>query len=119
MSCFWDGLRSKLKITHVDNVTFVKHLQSQNTSTHTGKVLWNKIKLTKQCRLEHYHHIKHYDLAQINHGYLCSSCDAFLVLICALFQTNIHHNFNGNVMTYELPSATSTIYCQSNSNHFY
>lgn len=119
MSCFWDGLRSKLQILAITNTDFVKHLKEQNSFVYTNQVKWQGATLTRKCRIENYYHIKHYDTRTINNGYLCSVCDPFLILICALFQTNIIHNFNGVCVRYTTDTSKNTIHCKSDANHFF
>ena len=118
MTCFWDGLRLKLNITHVDNRTFIRHLQQNNSYQHLKHVKWNNTLLSVKARQENYHHIKNFDIGTITRGYDCSSCDPFLILICALFRKTIYHTYNGHLITYSINSKDPIIYCNSNTSHF-
>jgi hypothetical protein len=46
--------------------------------------------------------VKQFNSNSIYHGYLCSSHDPFLSLICVLFGVNIHHNFCGTWIKMEV-----------------
>ena len=39
------------------------------------------------------------NVKSIRNGYLCSTCDPFLCLVCQLFKLNICHNYNGYIHT--------------------
>ena len=51
----------------------------------TSDVLWNGQSLRQQEMEENLKHIKEYNIQTICRGYLCSSCDPFLLLICQIY----------------------------------
>ena len=97
MTCFWDALRSKLKLD-MDNHAFITHLKSNNNKN--NNILWNDTKLTDKQIEENFEHVKDFDINSISNGYDCSICDPFLILVCNLYNANINHNYNGHVMKY-------------------
>ena len=97
MTCFWDGIRSKLNI-NTNNSDFISDLKNKNNKRH--EIKWNNIEFTKKQLEENYQHIKDFDEKNISNGYDCSVCDPFLILICDLFNISIIHNFNGFIINY-------------------
>ena len=101
MTCFWDGLLQSLQDTDFtdfskktqkisknskkpkNNLELITFLQQHNTKA--NNVLWNNNKLSeKSPKLieEQYQAVKDFDKSKISQGYLCSSCDFFLLLVC-------------------------------------
>ena len=108
MSCFWDTLLSRIKkddiqtILSLHNPTpkdFANTLKNKNILT--DNVLWMGEEITQQMKEENIEHIKEYDSSTIRSGYLCSTCDPFLLLITELFQIKIIHHYNKVVINYQ------------------
>lgn len=116
MTCFWDGIRSKLNINS-NNSDFISDLKYKNNKRH--EIKWNNIEFTKKQLEENYQHIKDFDEKNISNGYDCSVCDPFLILICDLYNISINHNFNGFIMNYQNKNASKTVNFFSNSGHFW
>ena len=133
MSCFWDTLIKKintndiktiLKITNIDPKTFSNALKNENIKT--NNVLWKggdvseKQSLSEKQKTENFDHIKEYDINTIKNGYLCSTFDPFLILICELFNIDIHHKYNGHMIIYEYKDESKyQIYIENNSGHMW
>ena len=125
MTCFWDGILHHLKkkdfqrvfeIDKPNNKNFVQLLKSNLTKTKNIK--WNNQTLTDKQLEENYEHIKNFKVNSISKGYLCSTCDPFLLLVCKLFQVNINHNYCRNMMRYQIENPVRTLNFKSNSGHF-
>ena len=128
MTCFWEGLFKSLKQEDFDlfNIqkkdlnlkSFILFLKQKNIKT--NNVLWNQKPLKKKELQENYQAVKDLDEKKINHGYLCSSCDPFLLLISELFMINIVYNFNGTPFEYRnLKKCRKKINYKSSKTHFY
>jgi hypothetical protein len=122
MSCFWDSLVQKLgkedmQQNNIQNPQQLVDYLKKNNST-TDNVLWNNERLSQKQKLENKEHIINYDKNTISQGYLCSTCDPFLLLLCELFQITIQNNFNGNQMTYTHQTTNNyEIHISNNSSH--
>ena len=125
MTCFWDGIlhnltkedfRKTFDVKKPSNVNLVKMLQENNRKT--KNILWNGEKLTQQQLEENYQHIKDFNVKSISAGYLCSTCDPFLLLICELFKVNINHNYCGYKMKYRINNSIKTLNFKSDRGHF-
>ena len=105
MSCFWDSLLQKINKGDLQNKNInnpqdlAEYLQKNNTIT--DNVLWNEESLSTKQMEENKEHITDYDKATMSQGYLCSTCDPFLLLICELFDITIKNNYNGTQITYK------------------
>ena len=73
---------------------------------------------TQQQLEENYQHIKDFNVKSISAGYLCSTCDPFLLLICELFKVNINHNYCGYKMKYRINNAVKTLNFKSDRGNF-
>ncbi len=117
MSCFWQGLVSKvpaLKGMPVSDVC--KHLQSVNELV--DEVSWNGIYLTEKQQQENFLWIKAYDAAQYDQGHWTSACDPFLALSCQIFCINIDHVYDGTTLVFRHPRATNKVTFVSSTSHF-
>ena len=116
MTCFWDGIRSKLNI-NVDNVSLIRELKNKNQKI--TNIIWNDSSITNQQAEENYQHIKDFDENYIHNGYDCSVCDPFLILISLIYDVNIEHNYNGHIMNYTNPTSSNKIHFGSDRGHFW
>ena len=116
MSCFWDGLRASLKVTE-NNKNFALFLKSKNTETNS--VTWQNKTLSKKQLQENYEHVRDYSVNNINKGYLCSTADPFLFLICEIYNINIIHKYNKVNIKYITNNQNTVHYFQSNNRHFW
>jgi len=115
MTCFWDSLRKGLNL-RVGNGRLIECLKLKNTKTHD--VLWNNKKMRKQQMMENFDHVYNFDPRKIGNGYDCSICDPFLVLICEIFEVDVEHNYNGNVMRYSKKNNDKVLLFTSDTGHF-
>lgn len=113
MTCFWDGIIQALKknklMSHeiLENTAFKKssnartlvELVKEKNRT-CESVNWNNEKLSGKQMEENIEHIKNIDVGTIGQGYLCSSCEPVLVLICELFQVDIEHRYVRSPVSY-------------------
>ena len=101
MACFWEGIRSSLskddknKLGITDNTIPNLITTLKNNNTLDIKVLWQNKALTKKEQEENYTHIKDYNIDSHRNGYLCSTCDPFLILLCNTLNVNINMNIWG------------------------
>jgi hypothetical protein len=128
MTCFWDGILNALTnedfargLTLAKSPTiyaFAALLKERNIRTEN--VSWNGIPFTAKQLEENYTAVENYDSRTMRQGYLCSTCDYFLPLVCELFRLNINHNYNGHMMTYRYgkPESGRTLEFYSDTGHF-
>ena len=127
MSCFWDTLLSRIKkddiqtILSLHNPTpndFANTLKNKNIPT--DNVLWETKELSKEEKEENMKHINDYDITTIPNGYLCSTCDPFLLLITELFQIEILHHYNNTIINYKHQLENKyTITIHNNKGHMW
>ena len=124
MTCFWDGIMKQLDNSDFEllssqkekNKHFILLLKKNNKLVNDVK--WNGKYLKEQEQKEHFEAIKDYDENKINRGYLCSTCDSFLLLISSLFRVNIHHRYMKTIIKYSVDKSRKTLHFKSNRNHF-
>ena len=125
MTCFWDGILSSLDENdfqivnekRYDNVKdFIDVMKRLNRKT--VNVTWNNEFLTVKQLDENYSAIESYNKNTVSSGYLCSTCDPFLLLISELFKINIHHKYLGITMVYAVSNSRKTVYYKSDNGHF-
>ena len=127
MTCFWDGLIQSLDQNYLylfnnskPNVnTFIQYLKDNNILC--SNVNCNNYILSIKFLYECFDTIKNYDINDSCNGYLCSTCDPFLILYSQLFNININHNYNGNNILYKNYNNKDNIikYFESNIGHFW
>ena len=127
MSCFWDTLLSRIKkddiqtILSLHNPTpkdFANTLKNKNIPT--DNVLWMGEEIRQQMKEENMKHINDYNSSTIPNGYLCSTCDPFLLLITELFQIKIIHHYNKVVINYQHKTNIKyTITIHNNKGHMW
>ena len=127
MSCFWDTLINRLKkedISKLLNITdytpkvFSNALKNENKKIEN--VLWNGNTLSEKEKIENFEHIKEYDINTIKNGYLCSTCDPFLILLSEIFQIKIIHHYDGVIINYENQlKINNEITIHSNKGHMW
>ena len=122
MTCFWDGILQGLyqhkKITCIPQIhEFIQFLKRNNIPT--VKILHNGMHLHHKEIDENYKlMIPNINPRAIGQGYDCSTCDPVLMLIAHLFDTNIIHNYRGNIITYSNPDTKHVMKFNSSSSHF-
>lgn len=127
MTCFWDAIVSSLnrddfelfgeKNFTINREYVINFLKSKNKSC--SDVFWQEHKLKQQELDEHIEAVKCYNIKGIGGGHLTSTCDSFLLLICQLFNINIHHRYCGHIINYKYSkNVRRTISFNSNSRHF-
>jgi len=125
MTCFWDGILSSLDENDFQVVnekkyntvkTFVDLLKRLNRKT--VNVTWNGEPLTDRQLDENSTAIEAYDKNNISSGYLCSTCDPFLLLIAEVFKINIQHKYLGRTMSYAVANHRKTVNYTSDGGHF-
>tara|TARA_B100000700_G_C14478481_1_gene593950 strand:- start:211 stop:585 length:375 start_codon:yes stop_codon:yes gene_type:complete len=122
MSCFWDSILKKLNKNDLqkykihNNLELVTFLKEKNIKT--DNVVWNNQKLSEKQKQENKQHIQSYQTNTISQGYLCSTCDPFLLLLSELFEITIQNNYNGNKIIYSHKTNNKyTIQLNNNSSH--
>lgn len=122
MACFWEGILSSLtkddkdKLGIINNIpNLIKALKKYNTLD--IKVLWQNKVLTKKQREENYTHITDYNVNDYNNGYLCGTCDPFLILLCDTLVMNIKHEYLNSIIMYSIESPNIYVF-KSNRGHF-
>tara|TARA_B100001093_G_scaffold518696_1_gene604481 strand:- start:529 stop:912 length:384 start_codon:yes stop_codon:yes gene_type:complete len=101
MSCFWNGLRTKidgLQFCRTPNEV-LKYLKEYNKLT--TNVSWQGQHLSKQQLLDNYISIEKYDKKNVPHGHLTAALDPFLLLVCELFICRIEFQFVDTKIVYE------------------
>lgn len=140
MTCFWQGLVSSLGSARI-NATFVvkgKHrktmcprkfvqlLKSKNQLC--DHVTWNGEPLHQQFKKESYEAVQCLNFDSLKAaGYLCSTCDPVLILVCEVFHCTIEHCYNGKWIRYQynvlntVPNTEKvcSIIVYSNKDHFW
>lgn len=136
MTCFWTGILKQLNKLDNDliNQVFgvkpinVSHLNelikkiSGDENTNTNQVIWQKENISSQMMKENKERIASIDVKQINHGYLCSSCDPVLILLCQLMKMDIDHKFCNVLVKYEYignDKRSELMQFYSNRGHFW
>lgn len=120
MTCFWVGILSSLSLetTNTYITTFIKYLKQHNKKTNI--ILWNDQFLSDKELDENFQAISNLNENDIHNGYLCSTFEPVLFLVADLFNTCIHHNYNGNNIIYLNPDYKNIIkYYQSDQGHFW
>ena len=123
MACFWKGIRASLskddknKLGITDNTIpdLIKTLKNNNTLD--INVLWQNKTLTKKELDENFTHIRDYPIDSYKNGYLCSTCDPFIILLCNTLNVNIKHEYLGDIILYSTESVNTYIF-KSNRGHF-
>ena len=127
MTCFWDGIMHSLDNSDKDRLglanknsiySLIECLQKRNIKT--KNVYWQGMKLTDMQLKENMEHIRLYNRSSAPGGYLCSTCDPFLILLCELLEKNINHFYLGNKIMYENRNNSKQTYnYKCNTGHFW
>lgn len=130
MTCFWDGLISKLTLNEINKhladrtlssvppAEFVNMLKARSAKSRPDDVLWNGQPLTDKLMQETAEWIAEYNVAKIGDGHDCSICDPFLIMICHIFMVCIEHNYLGHKITYTNTNGGRVLNFGSNNSHF-
>jgi hypothetical protein len=105
MTCFWTGIIQSLKKNGIKNEKtnvkeFIEMLKQENKRTNANGVLWNGETITDKQMEENVARIDELNIETIGQGYDCSSCDAFLFLVSAVFKVHIEHMYMGHKILY-------------------
>jgi hypothetical protein len=128
MTCFWNGILESLYINDIEMIKFynkpnIKELINylKNNNKLVLNVVWNNFILSNKELYENKISIDNYDINTRNNGYLCSTCDPFLLLVSELFQVDIIHKYNGIEIIYKnIKNLNKKIFnFESNINHFW
>lgn len=122
MSCFWIGILNCLRLQTTDEYIkgIIKYLKTNNKKT--INILWNNTPLTENNLDENYTSILQLNENDIHNGYLCSTFEPVLFLLCELFHINIVHNYRQTTITYTHLDKTveySTRNVKSDDHHFW
>lgn len=98
---------------------FVELLQANNEKT--IDVIWNGSELTPKQLEENVEWVKSLNVKTINHGYFCSTCDPYLLLVAQIFRLNIIHTYLNHAINYTYTGANhnGTVKVASNRGHFW
>jgi hypothetical protein len=96
----------------------------KNNCVKTSNVYWNDTELTEQQIQENNDRIINLDISSIIHGYDCSSCDPFLLLVSQIYRIDIKHNYNGHIISYKYKNpnkddCNKMLYFISDKGHFW
>lgn len=124
MSCFWDAItanltKHQLVQKRIRPTELIIYLKERNQTTPC--VLWQGEQLTDREMLENFEHVKNYNPALINQGYLCAARDPFLYLVCQLFKVNIEHDYISTLFYFTQKCICKpfiTMRFKSSSSHF-
>ena len=125
MSCFWNALIRETNSSHYkryqsdkpDNPNQLIAFLKQNNTKCIG-VTWNSEDLTDQFLNECFDTIK--DMGdKAGNGYLCSSCEPIMILICYLFKLDIDHKYCTNLMKYRINDSIGKLSFRSNKGHMH
>ena len=139
MTCFWDGILHSLTLSELSQLSpipllskpkpheLVRMLQANNRRP--SHVRWMNEPLSNQLQQELWETVRDFTVSSITQGYLCSTCDAFLCLLCELIQIPIRHNYLQRTMImydYSMDSYRSSnshtsrcLQFASNQGHFW
>ena len=120
MSCVFTGLINALHtnkfINRVSPDKFMTNIKLLNEKT--NRVTCQGQKLSKKKLIENFNRIKSID--NLYNGYLMSTEDPLLLLICQLYKVDIIHHFNGVIIKYEYKYKSKGILkVHSNLRHFW
>ena len=127
MSCFWDTLLNRINKEDIQTILSLHNPTPKDfanalkqTNSKTDNVLWNMKELSSQEKNDNIDHVKEYDSNTITNGYLCSTCDPFLLLITELFQIEILHHYNNTIINYKHQLENKyTITIHNNKGHMW
>ena len=125
-TCVWQsllqGLKGDLKKLGISPnkknkaglVNALVHKLKQNNQK-VSDIIVNNTELTDQQVNENFEAIK--EIKNINDGYLCSTCDPMLILVCKLFNCNIKHKYLSHMVHYENSDANFEMELRSSLGH--
>jgi hypothetical protein len=128
MTCVWDSIIagiprenfisaefSKNKKKQIKPDMFVQYLIQNNTKTENITI--NKEKIPEKIINENFEMVKDFKIKSIRNGYLCSTYDPFLALVCEVFVCSLFNNFNGTYIKYEHVNPKFIIYISNDEGH--
>ena len=134
MSCVWDGIRDAIRndYTSCEDLHLRRVFSHKLRSDHLpnffvlnnqicDKVTVNDEEITEQFKMECKKTIETLANYPIYTGYLCSTCDPLLLLVCQIFRVHIRHtHFNGVTTIYRHKEKERCVYnFESNRTHFW
>jgi hypothetical protein len=96
--------------------TFLKR-----NNRYTPDVTWQGERLTPKQMQENVEHVRNYNPDHVGYGYLCSTCDPFLLLVSQLFRVNIEHQYLNTIIRYRYGcpcGRTPVLRFRSDHGHF-
>lgn len=129
MTCFWDGLikglvkadykKTGIKKPFKSADSIFGYLKKNNQLTYDVKYQIGDqyVELSDQQLKENYNHIKNYKFSR--DGYICSTCEPFLLLIVQLFKVRIVHEGIYHKSVYSCENYNRTLWFSSDISHFW
>ncbi len=122
MTCVWKGLISglvcyKLIKNKTKEFEFASYIKKHNVKT--TNVTINDSYLGEQEINENFLAIENLNVDNIGSGYMCSTSDPLLALVCQIYSINIVHKLKRATVTYTHDESEFTIMVESNGCHFW
>ena len=126
MTCFWDGIMASLgdddkKTLNICDGSIYSLIDSlKNKNCMTMGLKWQTEQLSDMELKQNMAHVDAYEKTDAQNGYLCSTCDPFLALLCHLLQKAIELQYCGVKVLFE-PANTwlCTYKYVCNTHHFW
>lgn len=120
MTCFWDSVIAGLTqavpmFSFPTPRALVARLKDLNTLP--VDVTIDGVGLDDMEQRENVEAITCLDPESLSEGYLCSTADPVLVLVCQVFRINVTHDLAGCTTAYWHPAATRVIHLRSSRSH--
>jgi hypothetical protein len=123
MTCVWKGLIKglecyKLIKNKTKEIDFATYIKKHNTKT--INILINDSYLGEQEMTENYKAIENLNVNNIENGYMCSTSDPLLALVCQIYNINIIHKCKHTTVEYSYDNCTDfTLIVESSGCHFW
>lgn len=126
MSCFWRGILKSLTLEELKYLGLtstslpeqvVRALQQKNRRV-DGYVKWQGKHIQKKLADEIYKDVRVFNHRDVANGKLVSTCEPFLVLYAAVLQSDVVHNYAGNMIRMSVHRPRKTVHFNSSRTHF-